>query len=117
MRRKRPKERLSHAISYTNPVRRTATSLGHMSSRQSWTVHDWLPVGEVQQTFKFVAPHQEFIEELRNASDKKNTKRSTDYWANIFQQWANTREKNEQLESYEVPALNEALAQFFPGLR
>ena len=47
----------------------------------------------------------------------KNTKRSTDYWTNIFQQWAKTRGKNEQLESYEVPQLNEALTQFFAKLR
>ena len=37
------------------------------------------------------------------------TKRSTDYRTNVFQQWAKTRGKNEQLESYEVPELNEAL--------
>ena len=30
---------------------------------------------------------------------------------------AKTRGKNEQLESYEVPELNEALAQFFAELR
>ena len=38
----------------------------------------------------------EFIEELRNTS-------------NIFQQWAKTSRENEQLESYEVPELNEVL--------
>ena len=35
-----------------------------------------------------------------------------DYWTNIFQHWAKTRGKNEQLESYEVPELNEALDNF-----
>ena len=65
----------------------------------------------------FVEADEEFIEELRNPSENKNTKRSTDYWTNIFQQWAKTRGKNEQLESYEVPELNEALAQFFAELR
>ena len=50
-------------------------------------------------------------------SENKNTKRSTDYWTNIFQEWAKTRGKNEQLESYKVPELNEALAQFFAKLR
>ena len=61
----------------------------------------------------FVEVDEEFIEELKNISENKNTKRSTDYWTNIFQQWAKTRGKNEQLESYEVPQLKEALAQFF----
>ena len=66
---------------------------------------------------RFVEVDEEFIEELKDTSENKNTKRSTDYWTNIFQQWAKTRGKNEQLESYEVPQLNEALAQFFAELR
>ena len=41
----------------------------------------------------------------------------TDYWTNIFQQWAKMRGKHAQLESYEVPELNEALVQFFTELR
>ena len=61
---------------------------------------------------RFVETDKEFIEELRNASENKNTKRSTDYWTNIFQQWAKTRGKTQQLESYEVPQLNEALDNF-----
>ena len=60
----------------------------------------------------FVEAEEEFIEELRNTSENKNKKRSTGYWTNIFQQWAKTRGKNEQLESYEVPELNKALDNF-----
>ena len=66
---------------------------------------------------RFLETDEEFIEELRNTSENENTKRITDYWTNIFQQWAKTRGKNEQLESYGVPELNEALAQFFSELR
>jgi len=51
---------------------------------------------------RFVETDEEFIEELRNTSENKNAKRSTEYWTNIFQQWAKTRGKNEQLESYEL---------------
>ena len=61
---------------------------------------------------RFVETDEEFIEELRNTGENKNTKRSMDYWPNIFQQWAKTRAKNEQLESYEVPEVNEALDNF-----
>ena len=61
---------------------------------------------------RFFEADKKFIEELRNTSENKNTKRSTDYWTSIFQQWAKTRGKNEQLESYEVPELNEALDNF-----
>ena len=54
----------------------------------------------------FVETDEAFIEELRNTSENKNTKKGMDYWTNIFQQWAKTRGKNEQLESYEVADLN-----------
>ena len=67
----------------------------------------------------FVEADEAFIEELRNTSENKNQKkkRSRDYRTNIFWQWTKTRGKNEQLESYEVPELDEALAQFFVELR
>ena len=42
---------------------------------------------------RFVETDEEFIEELRNTSVNKNTKRSTVYWTNIFQQWGNFRQK------------------------
>ena len=54
---------------------------------------------------RFVETDEEFTEELRNTSENKNTKRSTDYRTNIFQQWAKTRGRNEQLEIYKVPEL------------
>jgi len=57
------------------------------------------------------------LRRLRNTSENKNVKRSKDYWTNIFQQRAKTRGKNEKLESYEVPELNEALAHLFAELR
>jgi len=66
---------------------------------------------------RFLEADKGFIEELRNTSENKNTKRSRDYWTNILQQWTKTRGKNEQLESYEVPEVNEALAQFFAEQR
>ena len=59
---------------------------------------------------RFVEGDEEFIEELKNTSENKNTKRSTDYWNSVLHQWAKTRGKNEQLESHEVTQLNEALA-------
>ena len=47
----------------------------------------------------------------------KNTKRSTDYWKGIFEKWARIRGKEEQLERYDFPELNEALSQFYAELR
>ena len=63
---------------------------------------------------RFVETEEKFIEEQRNTSENKNTKRTKDYWTNIFQQWAKMRGKNEQLESYDVPELNESLDNFAP---
>ena len=40
-----------------------------------------------------VETDEEFIEELRNTRENKKTKRSTDYWTNIFRQWADERKK------------------------
>ena len=61
---------------------------------------------------RFVETDEEFMEELRNTTENKNTKRSSDYWTKIFQQWAKTRGKDDQLERYEVSELNEALDNF-----
>ena len=63
-------------------------------------------------TSRFAEVDEEFIYKLRKISEDKNTKRRTDYWTNIFQQWVKTRGKSEQLECYEVPELNEALDNF-----
>ena len=59
---------------------------------------------------RFVEAHEEFIEETQVRT--KVQKKRRDCWTKIFQQWAKTRGKNEQLESYEVLEINEALDNF-----
>ena len=59
---------------------------------------------------RFVEADEEFIEETQVRT--KTQKKSTKYWTKIFQQWAKTRGKNEQLRSYEVTEINEALDNF-----
>ena len=49
---------------------------------------------------------------LKKHKWKQKHKKSTDCWTKIFQQWAKTRGKNEQLDSYEVLEINEALDNF-----
>ena len=66
---------------------------------------------------RFIDADDELIELLKNESENKNTKRSTDYWKRIFELWAKTRGKEEQLESYGIPELNEALSQFYAEVR
>ena len=67
-------------------------------------------------TFRFVEADEEFIEELKNITENKTQKEEQTTGVNIFQQWAKTRGKNEQLESCEVPQLNEATTQCFTEL-
>lgn len=62
--------------------------------------------------FRFVEGNEEFIEELRNASENQKHKKKSDYWTNIYN-GQRQEQKNEQLETYEVQELHEALAQFF----
>ena len=66
---------------------------------------------------RFIEADDELIELLKCESENKNTKRSTGYWKGIFEKWAKTRGKEEQLESYDIPELNEALSQFYAELR
>ena len=49
--------------------------------------------------FCFVEADEEFIEELRNTSEKKQSKKKYGFRTNIFHEWAKTSGKNEQLES------------------
>ena len=60
---------------------------------------------------RFIEADDKLIELLKCESENKNTKRSTGYWKGIFEKWAKTRGKEEQLESYE------ALSQFYAEMR
>ena len=64
---------------------------------------------------RFVEADEQFIEEVKQGS--KATKWSTDYWTGIFLPVGENKRRNEELESYEVPRLNEALLYFFAELR
>ena len=59
--------------------------------------------------FRFAEADGALIEELKHGIQNKSTKRSTVYWTGVFKQWAVTRGKTEEIESYEVSQLNEAL--------
>ena len=39
----------------------------------------------------FEIADEEYIEELKDKSENKNTKKSTEYWKNVFKKWANER--------------------------
>ena len=60
--------------------------------------------------FKIV--DEEYIEELKNKSEKENTKNSTEWWKNIFKKWANERNFHANFEEYENDILDQRLLQF-----
>ena len=66
---------------------------------------------------RFIEADEELVEVLKTESENKNSKRSTDYWKGIFEKWAEIRGKEEKLESYDIPELNDALSQFYAELR
>ena len=48
----------------------------------------------------FVEADEDFIEVLKHGNENKNAKRSTLHWTGVFKQWAVTRGKKEQIDSY-----------------
>ncbi|PFX30571.1 Inactive phospholipase C-like protein 1 [Stylophora pistillata] len=66
---------------------------------------------------KCVEFDEEYIEELKDKSENENTRKSTEYWKNVFKKWANERNFQANLEEYESDVLDRALAQFYAELR
>ena len=54
---------------------------------------------------RFIDADDELIELLKNESENKNTKRSTDYWKRIFELWAKTRGKEETARKLRHPRI------------
>jgi len=44
---------------------------------------------------------EEDINELKELSEKENTKKSTEQWKNVFVKWPTERRKEKNLEAYE----------------
>ena len=62
---------------------------------------------------RFEIVDEEYIEELKDKSENKNTKNSTERWKNIFKKW--TSERNLQaknFEEYKNDVLDRRLSQF-----
>ena len=62
---------------------------------------------------RFGIVDEEGIEELKELSENKNTKKSTEQWKNIFVKWATERGKEKNLEVYEWVDLDKTLSQFY----
>ena len=66
---------------------------------------------------RFEIVDEEYIEELKDKSENKSTRKSTVYWKNVFINWANERNFQGNLEDYDSDILNQTLSQFYAELR
>ena len=56
---------------------------------------------------------EKHIEELKNKSENENTKKSTEYWKNVFKKWANEQISKQIYSEYECDVRDQALSQFY----
>ena len=66
---------------------------------------------------RFEIVDEEYIEELKDKSENKSTRKSTVYWKNVFINSANERNFQGNLEDYDSDILNQTLSQFYAELR
>ena len=59
----------------------------------------------------------EEIQELKENSEHQNTKKSTSTWLNTWTSWAESKNFETNLLSYEAKQLDETLQKFFPEIR
>ena len=69
-------------------------------------------------TNRFALLDADDMRKLGEMSKNKNTKRSTNTWIKVFQDWAMSRGKNEHLESYEnLEEMDKTLGAFYAEVR
>ena len=66
---------------------------------------------------RFEIADEKYIEELKGKSENENTRKSTEYWTNVFKKWANERTFQANLEDYESDVLDQTLSQFYAELQ
>ena len=66
---------------------------------------------------RFEVVDKEYIEELKDKSENENTRKSTEYWKNVFKKWAKERNFQANLEEYESDVLDQTLSQFYVELQ
>ena len=71
----------------------------------------------VTMASRFEIVDKKYIEELKDKSENENTRKSTEYWKNVFKKWANERTFQANLEDYESDVLYQTLSQFYAELR
>ena len=55
----------------------------------------------VTMASRFEIVDEEYIEELKDKSENENTRKSTEYWKNVFKKWVNERNFQANLEECE----------------
>ena len=64
----------------------------------------------VTMASRFGIVDEEGIYELKELSENKNTKKSTEQWKNVFAKWATERGKEKNLKAYECVDLDKTLS-------
>ena len=62
---------------------------------------------------RFEIVEEKYIEELKDKSENENTRKSTEYWKNVFKKWATERNFQANLEEYESDVLDQTLSQLY----
>ena len=55
----------------------------------------------------------EIVDKEYILSENENTKKSMEYWKNVFKTWVNERNFQTNLEEYKSNVLNQTLSQFY----
>ena len=56
---------------------------------------------------------EKYIEELNDNNESENTRKSTEFWKNVFKKWANERNFQVNLEEYDSDVLDQTLPHFY----
>ena len=59
---------------------------------------------------RFEIVDQQYVQELKEESENEKTKKSTEYWKNVFKKWANERNLQPNLEDYQSDVLDRTLS-------
>lgn len=66
---------------------------------------------------RFINSTENDLQELTDSAKNKNTTRSTNTWIRLYQQWAETRNENINLETYSPLELDKVLSRFYAEVR
>ena len=64
-------------------------------------------------TSRFQRVDEKYIAEFKDKSENENTRKSAEYWKNVFKKWANEGNFQANIDEYESDVLDQTLSQFY----